>query len=117
MLGAAATGVLYEGEVLPYEMSERHNCSNVVEVLRLQVLAPHKRVTASPVSHRHIATRPSLRPRLTTKAGTGAGTGGVPRCEAWCGGGSEQGAGGRPARVRHLTGKTVTPLKLTHTPL
>lgn len=73
MSGAAAAGVLFEDEVLPYEMSETHNCSNVVEVLRLQVRAPHKRVPASSLSHRHIATSPSLRLRADNESGNGSG--------------------------------------------
>mmetsp|Transcript_4614 Transcript_4614/g.8639 ORF Transcript_4614/g.8639 Transcript_4614/m.8639 type:complete len:393 (+) Transcript_4614:92-1270(+) len=34
----AVMGALFEGEVLPYDMSKRHNTSNSVEVLRLQAL-------------------------------------------------------------------------------
>jgi len=36
----AVLGVLFEGEVLPYEMSKKHNTTNTVEVLQLQASHP-----------------------------------------------------------------------------
>jgi hypothetical protein len=56
----AVLGLLFEGEVLPYEMSKQHNASNVVEVLRLQAEFPAAALGADVVLNKEDADDPRV---------------------------------------------------------